>query len=105
MSPVTCMISKTPEKTKKNGRPEDDGRPVANMNVEGMPWYSRSFTAVRKRTGDRKASDHTIVDPPITPRETRNLMIQSVVAALVIGLIFLAAIFLFILFSLHVWLR
>lgn len=43
--------------------------------------------------------------PPLTPRETRSLMIQSVLAALVIGLIFLAAIFLFILFSLHIWLK
>ena len=24
---------------KRRSDPEDDGRTIANMNVEGMPWY------------------------------------------------------------------
>lgn len=86
--------------------PDDDGRPVADMNVDGMPWYGRPFGFGRRKTDrDQKRSEYIGHDPPLSPRETRNLMIQSVVAALVIGLIFLTAIFLFIMFSLHVWLR
>ncbi len=101
------MIKKKQSATNKEKRPpEDDGRSIADMNVDGMPWYGRPIGFGRKKANrDRKTPEYIEHDPPLSPRETRNLMIQSVVAALVIGLIFLTALFLFILFSLHVWLR
>ena len=91
----------------KKRLPEDDGRAIADMNVDGMPWSARPSGFGRRKTGRGQAEipDRDMNDPPLTDREARNLMLQSVVAALVIALIFLTAIFLFILFSLHIWLR
>ena len=101
------MIKKKQSAADKEKRPpDDDGRSIADMNVDGMPWYGRPFGFGRRKANrDQKMSKYVEHDQPLTPRETRNLMIQSIVAALVIGLIFLTAIFLFIMFSLHVWLR
>jgi hypothetical protein len=90
---------------KKKKKFKDDGRSIANMNVEGMPWFSRRPKDKKNDRKTLKNDEQAAIDPPLTKKETRNLMISSVIAALVIGLIFLTAIFLFILFSLHVWLR
>ena len=71
---------------------EDDGRVVASMNIDGMPWYSgRSGSPFRKRkrSGESEA-------PPLpeheqmTRAEGRQLMLSALVAGLAIGLIFIA---------------
>ena len=58
---------------------DDDGRTIANMNVEGMPWYDR---AQRKRTetGELK--------PPMDRSQRRAMMFGVVLAALLIALVF-----------------
>ena len=74
---------------------DDDGRVVANMNVEGMPGYRSD------RTGDNASGP----PPPPTRRETRSLMTNAVLAALLIGAVFLLAAGLLILFCTNVWLK
>ena len=59
---------------------EDDGRQIANMNIEGMPWYDKE-RAMREQMGS-----------------------DIMAACLVIGLIFVGTAFLFILFCVYVWL-
>ena len=76
------------------------------MNVPGMPWHSHRARSGRhdKRPGQASEEQAAPVTP-LTGKETRNLMLQAVFTALVIGLVFLSVIFLFILFSLKVWLK
>jgi len=74
---------------------EDDGHVIANMNVEGMPWY-------RKNAGEKRPNQ-----PPLdlTPEETRAAIRGMLKAALLIAGAFIGAFFLFILFCLLLWRR
>lgn len=74
----------------------DDGRVVAKMNVDGMPWYMR---AERKKVPE----DNDLSD--LTKGETRAIVWGSLKAALLIGGIFMAVFALFILFCVFVWFR
>ncbi|NLO36622.1 MAG: hypothetical protein GX112_09755 [Clostridiaceae bacterium] len=86
-------------------RDDDDGRTVADMSGIEAPSSARFADFWRRRPKRGAQPDAAHQNPPLTARETRNMMIQSVLAALAIGLVFLTAIFLFILFSLHIWLK
>lgn len=57
------------EKKKKNTQEPliDDGRVIADMNVEGMPWYRKNKQPERKK---QKTNDP---DRP-TPKETRAMI-------------------------------
>ena len=77
---------------------DDDGRVIANMNVDGMPWYLRSG-----RPGQNAGTDSDLSD--LTENETKEIIKGAVKAGLLIGGIFLAACFLFILFCLFVWFK
>ncbi len=70
---------------------------VANMNVEGMPWYT-------KKPEDIESSGASSEQKEIlSPKETRRLIANALVAALLIGGVFLFAIFLFLLFCVYIW--
>ncbi len=73
---------------------DDNGETVANMNVEGMPWY-------------KPPSPEGEQEPPprLTGRETFSLIVNAMLAGLAIALIFIAAAALLILFCTTVWLR
>lgn len=73
---------------------DDDGRVIAPMNVEGMPWYVKKDSS---SSGTNKE--------PLNKSETRGIIFSALLAALVIGGVFVVAVFLFIMFSIHVWLR
>jgi len=86
---------------------------IAPMNVEGMPWHApvgpgrfKKFkNGTRQSPGNEHPGGQNNGEPPMTAKETRNLIFTSVLAALVIALIFMGVIFLFILFCLYVWFR
>ena len=85
---------------KKKVYDDDDGRVIANMNVDGMPW-SMSDVLLRRKKSDEKlqsSSDFSDVD-------TREIVKGAVKAGLVIAGVFLVAAALFILFCIHVWFR
>lgn len=86
---------------KKPDLPEwDDGRTIADMNVEGMPWYSpgkRVPKSERKAPGNR--------EEVLTKEESRYYTWGALKAALVVVGVMCAGIVIFVLFCLHVWFK
>ncbi len=76
---------------------DDDGRVIASMNVDGMPWYQRSQRFDRNRR--EQASDFS----DLTKEESREIVKGAMKAALLIAGVFILAMLLFILFCLYVW--
>lgn len=74
---------------------EDDGRTIANMNVDGMPWYNPSKDISTGKT----AQDFE----DLTPKEKRAMMRGILGAALLVGVIFIVGAFLLILFCTKIW--
>lgn len=80
---------------------EDDGRTIANMNVEGMPWYkapSLNRNADTAQNGNQPAEE-------LTPEGKRAMTGGILAASLLIGSIYAVVILLFILFCIYVWFR
>lgn len=73
--------------------PDDDGRTLADMNVEGMPWYRP------KQETDASEKVH------LTAQESRWAMWGALKAALLVAAIFAGVFALFILFCDNIWLR
>ena len=90
-------FSDTMEKKRKKEELEDDGRTIANMNVEGMPWYHRPSI-------DAKA-DSNRPSEPMTPEEQRLYTWAAIKAGLLIVLVFAVVFGLFIAFCDFVWFR
>ena len=74
----------------------DDGKTIVNMNVEGMPWYSRAR---------EEAPKPGPADFELTPRQRRAYRWAAVKAALAVALIFGAVFAAFIAFCDFVWFR
>ncbi len=72
---------------------DDDGRVIAPMNVEGMPWYAE------------KRSAPPGSPPQLSRRENRALLGGVVRAALLVSAVFAAGYLAFILFCTNVWFR
>lgn len=85
----------------------DDTMRVANMNVEGMPWYVPTDQAgLSTGTGQERNDSQDRQPPqPLSRRETWNMIFIALGAALLIALVFIVGAFLFILFALHIWLK
>ena len=75
---------------------EDDGRTIADMNVEGMPWYHRA-QADTSEAGDRRE--------PMTKEEQRMYTWAAIKAGLLIVLVFAVVFGLFIAFCDFIWFR
>ena len=73
----------------------DDGRTIVNMNVEGMPWYSRQKERPSPPQGDWELTDE----------QKRAYKWAAVKAALAVALIFGATFAVFIAFCDFVWFR
>lgn len=87
---------------KKPEQPEwDDGRTIANMNVEGMPWYSPG-KRISRRKDREKPEDREKV---LTKQESRYYTWGALKAALLVVGILCAGLVLFVLFCQHVWFR
>ena len=82
---------------------DDDGRVIANMNVDGMPWSMSDVLSRRKKSDEKLQSSGDFSD--MTGKETREIIKGAVKAGLVIAGAFLVAAFLFILFCIYVWFR
>ena len=71
---------------KRNGLPEDDdGRTIADMNVDGMPWYTGG---VRDPFRARDAQEEE--KPPMSREERRGYIWAALKASLLIGSVFVA---------------
>ena len=81
---------------------DDDGRVIANMNVDGMPWHIRD--GIKRR--EQQAKDPNRLDfSDLTEEETKEIVKGTMKAALLIGSIFMLGIGLFLLFCVFVWFR
>lgn len=96
-------------KKKKDDLKQYEDITVASMNVEGMPWYIKEpEDRGSSGTSSANASDHNSSSgsgnkETLTPKETRHFIANAVIAALLVGGIFLFAIFLFLLFCVYIW--
>ena len=101
---------------KKKTKWVDDGRTIANMNVEGMPWYNPA-----KDSKDNKGSSQNegisesskvsmknkdlVTSEPLGIKETFSMMKGVLLAALLVAAVFVVVFFLFIIFCSKIWLR
>ena len=85
-----------PEEQRPRDGMEDDGRTIASMNVEGMPWYV---------PGRADAPEATPESARMTREERRAYIWAAVRSGLLILLVFALAFFLFLLFCDFVWFR
>ena len=81
---------------KKKTYEDDDGRVVASMNVDGMPWYIREHRPWQKRQQSQSSLD-------LTREEERAVMWGAVKAGLLVAGVFILGALLFILFCLYIW--
>ena len=82
------------EKKRRGELPEDDGRTIARMNVEGMPWYTPESPDAQAKT--ESSQEMT--------REERGAYIWAAVrAGLLILAVFAVVFFLVLLFCTKIW--
>lgn len=82
---------------KKKQYEDDDGRVIANMNVDGMPWY------VEKA---RKKTDQPEGEPlELTPKEKRAYMGGILKAVMLVVLAFGLMYLVFLLLCTQVWFK
>ena len=82
----------------KKQETEDDGRTIADMNVDGMPWYVRGD---EDRSKGADASEHD----QLTEEEARMYKWAAMKAALLVALVFGVGYFIFIAFCDFIWFR
>lgn len=75
---------------------KDDGRVIANMNIEGTPWYRPKRDSCESASRD---------GAELTGKETYHMVRGALMAALLIGIIFVGSCFLFLLFCTNIWFR
>ena len=81
---------------KKRRYEDDDGRVVARMNVEGMPWHTAA-------PGGENSYEPEKEPLHLTKEESRAFAWGAVKAALLICVAFSVAAILFILFCTNIW--
>ena len=82
---------------------DDDGRVIANMNVDGMPWSMSDVLSRRKKSDEKLQSTQDFSD--LSAQDTREIVKGAVKAGLLIAGVFLVAAALLILFCIHIWFR
>lgn len=80
---------------KKKQNDWDDGRTIASMNVDGMPWY-----APQKKNNKAEGDELRL-----TKKETWAMLRGVLGASMLVALVFVAVFALFILFCVFVWLK
>ena len=80
----------------------DDGRTIADMNVEGMPWYRPPEAETPQEPGGGQPREQA---PHLTREETRFYTAGALKAALLVVGVMCLGIVVFILFCQFVWFR
>ncbi len=106
-----------PRKSKPRLPEGDDGRTIASMNVEGMPWFSPEQPGQRKQGPEREQgtesgphsgpghAERRSASGRMTRREARLYAFGAMKAALLVTGVMCLALVLFILFCQFVWFR
>ena len=88
---------------KKPDLPEgDDGRTIANMNVEGMPWYVPKQEGAPAPLGENAEGKSA---QSITPEESRYYTWGALKAALIVVGVMCVGLVLFVVFCQFIWFR
>ena len=88
------------KRDKRSNLPEgDDGRTIANMNVEGMPWYTPERPGVSGYVTEKQFKDG------LDKKQMRMYTASALKAGLLVTLIMCAGIVLFVAFCVYVWFR
>lgn len=83
---------------KKKTYDDDDGRTVASMNVDGMPWYVEKGPESENKTGeDGKLK--------LTKSEEHAMIKGVVLASLLVTAVFVLGALAFILFCTNIWFK
>ena len=77
---------------------EDDERVICDMNVPGMPWYSREQKYAQGPTQDRR-----YLGERISKSELRRYTWYAVLAGLTVVAVFAVVWILFTLFATQIW--
>ena len=80
----------------------DDGRTIADMNVEGMPWY---VPGDENRALHRENENSGYSPSPMSDEELKSYRWAAVKAGLFVALVFGGAFALFLAFCDFVWFR
>ena len=80
----------------------DDGRTIADMNVEGMPWY---LPGDKDQARIREKEDSAFSAPSMSDEELRSYRFAAVKAGLFVAVIFGGVFALFLAFCDFVWFR
>ena len=79
---------------------DDDGRTIANMNVDGMPWYNPA----KSGPPDTSESSGTVkVGDDLTLKEKMAMTKGVLLAGLLVGGVFALAFTVFILLCIFAW--
>ena len=79
----------------------DDGRTIANMNLEGMPWYNPALKDLPDSSEGKNSS--RIQQEDMTKAQTFAMIRGVVGAALLVGLVFAVVFALFIILCIKMW--
>ena len=90
------------KKRDKKRYDDDDGRVIAPMNVDGMPWHRKDISDRTDRLPEGNGEQDQIT---LTDSEKRAMAGGVFAAALLVAGIFVLAGLLFILFCVFVWFR
>jgi hypothetical protein len=87
---------------------DDDGRRIADMSTVEMPsdplLGGGSFRRKEKQR-PKETDPQAPSSPPLDKKETRRIMWYALRAGLLIGLIFIGAALIFLLFCRYIWFR
>ncbi len=92
---------------------EDDGRTVADMDIDGMPWSGSMIPGINMRKGASERMTHerekqlaqSVADLHITKEERRAMIAAAFKILIPWAIIFFAVSYLVVLFLVKVWLR
>ena len=90
-------------KIQKKQFDDDDGRTIADMNVEGMPWYDRRHNFGRQ--SERESNQPSPYGTGLTDREVRLYTWGALKAGLLIASVFSLTWILLVLFLVKVLFR
>ena len=90
---------------RKSNLPEDDGRTIVNMNVEGMPWYTPDTPDMPRTGGGMGEEGAKRSREPLTREESRMFTWGALKAALLVAGVMSLGLVLFVLFCQFVWFR
>lgn len=88
------------DRDKRSRLPEgDDGHTIADMNVEGMPWYRPERPGFTPPSGSRDPKDG------LTRKQMRMYTASALKAGMLVTLVMCAGLVLFVAFCVYIWFR